>query len=145
MLKLAAARVEAVSQVLAVGAPCAWFEQPPAGRAFWSVPETREALAAIMRPMTAAQAEPAPELVAQRFAVLQEPGYREYFAGIVAGDGSAQLAQTELAPEEAAKIACPVTLVYGRQGPRLSAAGNPALYRGIIARGRYAAAWRLRP
>jgi pimeloyl-ACP methyl ester carboxylesterase len=102
-----------VRAVVAVGGPIAPFEMPAALRAFWSVPQDEAGLAAAMRPMTAAQKEPDPALVAQRFALFADAAFSAHFGALVA-EGRAGLGHAVLTEAEAAAITCPVTLVYGR-------------------------------
>jgi pimeloyl-ACP methyl ester carboxylesterase len=113
-LKLAA-RTPSVRRVIAIAAPAERYPIPPALGRFWSVPESEEELAEIMRPMSAAQAAPAASLVAARFASFADASYRDYFGRMLAGSKQAQLDQAGLTDEEAQAIRAPILLIHGRE------------------------------
>lgn len=114
-LKVAARRSDRCAGVVAIGAPCAPFVMPAALRAFWRAPNSIADLAAAMRPLSAARSHPPTEIVEERYRIFADPAERNYFAGMVERDGAALIDELALTPDEAARIACPVTLVYGRE------------------------------
>lgn len=79
----------------------------------WRFPESRdEVRAAIARtffdPSHVEESE-----VERRMAVLERPGYREYFEAMFAGDGHRYVVESSLAEEELERITCPVALLHG--------------------------------
>lgn len=112
-LKLAAR--SSLRGVIAIAAPAERYPIPPALRRFWSLPETLAELADMMRPMTAAQAQPPAALVAARFACFDEPGYRDYFGRMLAGPQQILLDGAVLTDAEAQTIHAPILLIHGRE------------------------------
>jgi pimeloyl-ACP methyl ester carboxylesterase len=111
-LKAAAARPD-LKQVLVIGAP-AGASAPPALRAFWTAPRDAAELAASMRPMTAAAAEPGPALVLERLQPFLQGDYGDYFDAMLA-DPDDCLRAAMLTKPEAMQLRAHVTLLHGRQ------------------------------
>ncbi len=108
-----AARGVPLHGVVAIGAPAAAMEATDVLRAFWSPPASAEALAAAMRPMTAAQLLPDRSLVAARWARFDEDYARWY--GETLSRPQACLDAVALSSEEAARITVPLRLLHGQQ------------------------------
>lgn len=106
-----AARGHSLHGILAIGAPAAAMPVTDVLRAFWTTPTSADALAAALRPMTAAQSEPDPSVVASRWARFDEDYARWY--GEALSRPQACLAAVVLRTDEAARIAVPVRLLHG--------------------------------
>jgi pimeloyl-ACP methyl ester carboxylesterase len=110
----AAARHPAVRTVIAVGSPAERYPIPVVQQRFWSVPRSLEDLAESIRPMTAAQAPPAPSVVTARFAPFADAAYGEYFGRMLPGTKQAELDRAAVSDDEARRIAASVLLLHGR-------------------------------
>jgi pimeloyl-ACP methyl ester carboxylesterase len=108
-----ALRSSGVERVIAIGAPGERYPIPKALSRFWAAPESPEQLAAAMKPMTAKQLLPDPQLVETRFRAFRDPAHREYFAAMTRG-GQTQLDAAALTDGEAAGVRASVTLIHGR-------------------------------
>jgi len=106
-----AARRKDLPHIVAIGAPAS-AEATPELRAFWSVPQDADALAAAMRPMTGAALTPDADVVESRLAAFRSDAYRDYFATMLA-DPSHCLSQAILPEHEWQRVASPVTLLHG--------------------------------
>ena len=109
----ATARRREVKRVIAIGAPAERYPIPDVLSQFWATPETPGQLAEAMRPMTANQLSPEPQLVDARFRVFRNSAYGEYFSAMTRG-GQAQIDAAALTNSEAADIKAGVTLIHGR-------------------------------
>jgi 2-hydroxymuconate-semialdehyde hydrolase len=86
----------------------------PAGNRLWRYPETREQLrqstqVTVFDPALIDDAE-----VDYRWRILTQPGYREYYESMFAGDKQAYIEQSALTGDELATIDVPVMMLHGR-------------------------------
>jgi 2-hydroxymuconate-semialdehyde hydrolase len=112
-LKLAAAHrgVTAVLTTGTMGTPV----PSPAGNRLWRYPESREQLrqttqVTVLDPALVDDAE-----VDYRWRILTQPGYREYYESMFAGDKQAYIEASALTADELAQIDVPVIMMQGRQ------------------------------
>lgn len=112
-LAFKAAGRNALSAVVSIGSPLRPFAVPEALRRFWTAPKTPADLAAAMAPMTASGGPPAPALVEARFAAFAAPGEAAHFTAMLA-DPAGAIEAAAVTPAEAAAIACPITVIHGR-------------------------------
>lgn len=87
----------------------------PAGNRLWRYPETREQLrestrVTVLDPSLIDDAE-----VDYRWRILTQPGYREYYESMFAGDKQAYIAQSALTEDELRRISVPIMMLHGRQ------------------------------
>jgi 2-hydroxymuconate-semialdehyde hydrolase len=131
VLKMAArnARVAAVLASSAIGAK---FPVNDALNAFWDWPVDRAALRAALTKMAFDQSALTDEMIDGRWAVLNQPGYADYFAELFGGDRQQYLDAAIITPEEAARIEARVTLIHGRDDNPCPAAQTALVTAGLL-------------
>lgn len=112
-LRLAAAdkRVARVLVTCPMGAPLA---PNPFRDRLWTFPENREDLRKSLEALFADHSTITDELIESRLAVLQAPGYGEYFRKVFGGDKQALIEPTILTEDELSAVTCPVSIIHGR-------------------------------
>lgn len=113
-LKLAAANPR-VAGLVTTGSMGAKFQINEATAQCWTFPETVEELRAVAGILIHDKSLIDDAYIAAREKVLYgEPGYGAYFNAMFDGDKQAYADAAVLAPDELARINCPVTLLHGR-------------------------------
>lgn len=113
VLKIAS-RSPRVTKVLtssSIGAP---YALPAALDEFWCVPADPEALARAMRRMVHDPAAVTAEMIADRWASFQSPGYADYFAAMFASPRQRYVDAGVLSDDELARIQARVVMLHGR-------------------------------
>jgi 2-hydroxymuconate-semialdehyde hydrolase len=109
-----ASRSSRVTKVLtssAIGAP---YTLPPALDEFWAVPADAAALARAMRRMVHDPAAVTAEMIADRWASFQSPGYADYFAAMFASPRQRYVDAGVLSDAEFARIGAQIVMLHGR-------------------------------
>lgn len=112
-LKRAAAD-ERVAAVLTTGTMGTSFESPARAR-LWRYPDTRPLLRQSTEGTVFDKTLVDDAEVDYRLRILTQPGYREYYESMFAGDKRAYLDATALTAEELARVRIPVMMLHGRQ------------------------------
>jgi 2-hydroxymuconate-semialdehyde hydrolase len=79
----------------------------------WRFPESRDEVRAAVERTFYDKSLAEESEVDRRLAVLQRPGYREYFEEMFAGPGDQYIAESALTDDELARVGCPVVLMHG--------------------------------
>lgn len=82
--------------------------------AFWTLPRDPDELRRIMGDMVFDQSAITDEMLEQRWELLSQPGYGDYFAEMFAGDRQALIDAAVVSDEEAARITATITMMHGR-------------------------------
>lgn len=109
-----AARNQRVAKILLscpMGRPLA---RNPHREQLWSFPRSREDLRKSLQVLFHDHSVITEDLLDSRMAVLDEPGYGDYFEKVFGGDTQDLVAQTILTDEELRAITCSVSIVHGR-------------------------------
>jgi len=109
-----ASRSSRVAKVLtssSVGAP---YALPRALDEFWAVPPDAAALARVMQRMVHDPAAVGAEMVADRWALFQSPGYAEYFGAMFAAPRQRYIDAAVLSDAELTRIRARVVMLHGR-------------------------------
>lgn len=109
-----ASRSRRVTKVLtssSIGAP---YTLPLALDEFWSVPTDEAALNRAMQRMVCDPAAVTKEMVADRWALFQSPGYAEYFGTMFAGTRQRYIDAAILTDHEITKLTARTVMLHGR-------------------------------
>ena len=109
-----ASRSSRVTKVLTSSSVGAAYTLPLALDEFWAVPSDTEALARVMQRMVHDPAAVAAEMVADRWALFQSPGYAEYFGSMFAPPRQQYLDAGVLGDAELKRIRARVVMLHGR-------------------------------
>ncbi len=80
----------------------------------WSFPYDEHSLRKSLKVLIRDESLITDELVSSRLAVLNQPGYAEYFEKIFGGDKRNLIRPTIVSSEELAAVDCPVSVIHGR-------------------------------
>lgn len=111
MIASRSSRITKVLTSSTVGAP---YTLPIALDEFWAVPSDADALARAMRRMVHDPAAVGAEMVADRWALFQSPGYAEYFGAMFAAPRQHYLDAGVLDEAELTRIGARVVMLHGR-------------------------------
>ena len=103
-------RVAAVFTTGTMGTTSAFVANGPR----WRVPESRAAVQSSVERTMYDPSLATDDEVERRLAVLESPGYAEYFATMFAGDADNYVDGSALSDADLARVACPVVLFHGR-------------------------------
>ena len=82
--------------------------------AFWTLPQSPEELRRVMGDMVFNQAAVTDEMLEERWELLSQPGYGDYFAEMFGGDRQALIDSAVVSDEEASRITATITMMHGR-------------------------------
>ena len=110
-----AANNKRIDKVLATGAMGARFKKNDAITFAWTMPDSEQGLRELYKIVSTSPPQATEQFVADRFKLINTPGYRDYFTRMFKGDAQRYMNQATLTKSELARITQQVVLLYGAQ------------------------------
>jgi 2-hydroxymuconate-semialdehyde hydrolase len=108
------ARVKRIGGILTTGSVGTAFKVNRHLERLWTLPRSREELRDVMSVIVHDASSVTDDALDERLAVLQAGDYAAYFEALFGGDKQRLADSWVLSPTELAAIACPVTMIHGR-------------------------------